>query len=125
MRLAALIAAPAAYGTTFARESIWTSTQWIEYLSRPQTTYFAAVAYSPDTKPRHQTIGTGQWVGIGTLLGPTSKAVFQIAESGGSEVGSDEVEGKWHVTFVFASVRALFPCFTFVRLAITHHNSRD
>lgn len=67
-------------------------------------TSFAAVAYSPETNSKEQLIGTGQWVGIGTLIGPTSKNEYEIPESGGSEIGTDEDESKWHITFVFASV---------------------
>lgn len=64
---------------------------------------FVAVAYDPSTPLENQTIETGDWIGCGKLLGPTPKAIYEVLEGGGPEIGSDEEESKWHMTFVYNS----------------------
>lgn len=64
---------------------------------------FIAVAYSLDTKPEDQVIDAGDWIGSATVLGPYPKVEFELPESGGQEIGSDEKESKWHMTAVYNS----------------------
>ena len=101
LRLTALSVSAAAFSSTFAIESTFTASQWISRLQRPEVHTFIAVAYSPNTKPEQQTIDAGDWVGSATLLGPTPKAVYDLPESGGPEVGGDDVESKWQMCAVY------------------------
>ncbi|TVY46219.1 hypothetical protein LOCC1_G002529 [Lachnellula occidentalis] len=101
LRLTALSVSAAAFSSTFAIESTFTASQWISRLQRPEIHTFIAVAYSPNTKPEQQTIDAGDWIGSATLLGPTPKAVYDIPESGGPEIGGDDVESKWQMCAVY------------------------
>ncbi|TVY20037.1 hypothetical protein LARI1_G002113 [Lachnellula arida] len=103
LRLTALSVSTAAFSSTFAIESTFTASQWISRLQRPGFHTFIAVAYSPNTKPEQQTIDAGDWVGSATLLGPTPKAVYDLPESGGPEIGGDDVESKWQMLGVYNS----------------------
>jgi len=103
LRLSALQTAPASFGSTFARESSFTAKQWAAFLQRPLVHNFVAVAYSSTTAPEDQTLDTGDWIGCGVFIGATPKAIFEIPEGGGAEIGSDEDENKWHMTFVYNS----------------------
>jgi hypothetical protein len=69
-------------------------------LQRPEVHTFIAVAYPPNTKHEQQTIDAGDWVGSAMLLGPTPKTVYDIPESGGPEIGGDDVESKWQMCAV-------------------------
>lgn len=103
LRLSALQTAPASFGSTFARESKFTAKQWYAFLRRPLIHYFVAVAYPAATAPEDQTLDTGDWIGCSVFIGATPKAIFEIPASGGPEVGSDEEENKWHMTFLYSS----------------------
>ena len=103
LRLSALQTSPASFGSTFARESAFTAAQWAAFIQRPQIHNFVAVAYGATTPLENQTLDTGDWIGCGTLIGPTPKAIYYLPESGGTEIGSDEEEDKWHMTFVYNS----------------------
>jgi len=72
-------------------------------LERLRVHTFIAVAYSLDTKSEDQVIDAGDWIGSAAVLGPYSEAEFKLPESGGQEIGSDEVESKWQMTAVYNS----------------------
>lgn len=101
LRLTALTVSASAFSSTFAIESAFAASQWITRLQRPGFNTFIAVAYSPDTNPELQTIDGGDWVGSGTLLGPTPKAIFDLPKSGGPEAEEDDFESKWQMCAVF------------------------
>ncbi|KAH9220437.1 hypothetical protein DL95DRAFT_383367 [Leptodontidium sp. 2 PMI_412] len=103
LRLSALTVSGPAFSSTFEIESIFTSSQWISRLQRPLLHTFVAVAYAANTPPELQTIDVGDWIGSATLLGPFTKDIFTIPESGGPEVGDDDVESKWQMTAVYNS----------------------
>ena len=103
LRLSALTVSAAAFSSTFAIESAFTAPQWITRLKRPLVHTFIAVAYAPSTKPEQQTIEAGDWVGSATLLGSFPKAMYELAESGGPQLGEDDAETKWQMTAVYNS----------------------
>lgn len=103
VRLSALQTSPESFGSSFARESSFSAAQWAIFLQRPQVNNFVAVAYASTTPLENQTLDKGDWIGCGTLIGPTPKAIYHLPESGGTEMGSDEEEDKWHMTFVYIS----------------------
>ncbi|KAH7364548.1 hypothetical protein BKA65DRAFT_491588 [Rhexocercosporidium sp. MPI-PUGE-AT-0058] len=103
LRLSALTVSAPAFSSTFEIESIFTSSQWISRLQRPLLHTFVAVAYAANTPSELQTIDAGDWIGSATLLGPFTKDDFAIPESGGPEVGADDVESKWQMTAVYNS----------------------
>lgn len=103
LRLSALTVSAPAFSSTFEIESVFTASQWISRLRRPLLHTFVAVAYPADTPPELQTIDAGDWIGSATLLGPFTKRAFAIPESGGPEVGEDNVESKWQMTAVYNS----------------------
>ncbi|KAL2064769.1 hypothetical protein VTL71DRAFT_3908 [Oculimacula yallundae] len=118
LRLSALTVSSSAFSSTFAIESLFTSSQWISRLRRPLLHTFVAVAYSPSTLPpdsqqqaqnETQTIGRGDWIGSLTLLGPFTSSEFDIPESGYSATDSegieidDSSESKWQITAVYNS----------------------
>jgi GNAT superfamily N-acetyltransferase len=70
-------------------------------LQRYSVHYLIAVAYAPDTRSEQQTIDSGDWVGNATLIGPITKDAYELPESGGPEVGGDDVETRWQMTAVF------------------------
>jgi len=101
LRLTALSVSAAAFSSTFAIESAFTVPQWIGRLQRPEFHTFIAVAYSPNTEPEQQTIDAGNWIGSATLIGPTPKAIYDLPESAGPEIGADDVESKWQMCAVY------------------------
>ncbi|KAG4443737.1 hypothetical protein IFR05_000826 [Cadophora sp. M221] len=103
LRLSALTVSAPAFSSTFEIESIFTASQWISRLQRPLLHTFVAVAYAANTPSELQTIDAGDWIGSATLLGPFTKDIFTIPESGGPEEGDDEVESKWQMTAVYNS----------------------
>ncbi|CZR50759.1 related to GNAT family acetyltransferase [Phialocephala subalpina] len=103
LRLSALTVSAPAFSSTFEIESAFTASQWIERLKRPLVCTFVAVAYGAATPPEKQTIDAGDWIGSATLLGPFTKEMYEIPESGGPSIGSDEVESRWQMTAVFNS----------------------
>jgi ribosomal protein S18 acetylase RimI-like enzyme len=103
LRLSALTVSAAAFSSTFAKESTFTASQWVARLQRPFLHIFIAVAYAPGTKPEGQTIDAGDWIGSATLLGATPKADYELTESGGPEIGEDDVESKWQMAAVYNS----------------------
>lgn len=42
-------------------------------------------------------------IGSATVIGPTAKLLYDLPESGGPEVGSDDMETKWQMTSVYSS----------------------
>ncbi|CZT47330.1 uncharacterized protein RSE6_07873 [Rhynchosporium secalis] len=82
LRLSALMVSSAAFSSTFAIGSVFTSSQWISRLQRPQLHIFVVVAYFPSTLPTQQTIDAGDWIGSSTLLGPFTCSNLEIRESG-------------------------------------------
>ncbi|KAE8452150.1 hypothetical protein EG329_001617 [Mollisiaceae sp. DMI_Dod_QoI] len=103
LRLSALTVSATAFSSTFEIESAFTSFQWIERLRRPLVHTFVAVAYGSGTAPEQQTIDAGDWIGSATLLGPFSKEMYELPESGGPVIESDEVESRWQMTAVYNS----------------------
>lgn len=103
IRLAALTTEVNSFSSTFERESTLTASQWIERLQRPLVHNFVAVAYPIDTPLSSQILESGDWIGCGVLIGPTPRSKFQLLDSGGSAVGPDETESKWHMTCVYNS----------------------
>jgi ribosomal protein S18 acetylase RimI-like enzyme len=103
LRLSALQVSSDAFGSTFEVESSWPASRWIKRLQRPTVNTFIAVAYSPSTSLGLQTIDSGDAIGSATLLGPFAKEDYELRESGGPEIGDDNVESKWHMTAVFNS----------------------
>lgn len=103
LRLSALTVSAPAFSSTFEIESVFTASQWMSRLQRPLLHTFVAVAYAAGTPPELQTIDAGDWIGSATLLGPFTKASFAIPESGGPDVGDDDVESKWQMTAVYNS----------------------
>jgi len=101
LHLSALQTSPTAFGTTFVRESAWNATEWIGRLTRPNMHTFVAVAYDVDLPLEKQTLETGDWIGCGTLIGPTPYETYDIPEGGGPQLGPDSEEDKWHMTFVY------------------------
>lgn len=99
LRLSALTVSPSSFSSTFEIESAFTAAQWIARLQRSLLHTFVAVAYAPGIPPELQTVDAGDWIGSVTLLGPFSREDFEIAESGGPEVGEDEGESKWQSTW--------------------------
>lgn len=100
LRLHALAAAPSAFGTSFNRECDWSLQQWIEVIKAPSRHVFVAVAYPSTFTLEQQTIDKGDFVAMGTLIGPTPRKEFEIPESGGPAYNDDDVETKWHMTMV-------------------------
>ncbi|KAF4637731.1 hypothetical protein G7Y89_g337 [Cudoniella acicularis] len=103
LRLTALTVSAAAFSSTFALESKFSSPQWITRLSRQGIHTFIAVAYTPGTLPEQQTIDAGDWIGSATLLGPKPKLDYELKESGEEVPGEDDEEGKWQMTAVFSA----------------------
>jgi GNAT superfamily N-acetyltransferase len=101
LRLSALTVSAPAFSSTFEIESAFKASDWIERLQRPLVHYVIAVAYAPNTKPEQQTIDAGDWIGSATLIGPITKEAYEIPESGGPEIGRDDVETRWQMTAVF------------------------
>lgn len=103
LRLSALTTSPGAFSSTFAIECAFNAADWINRLKRPEVHTFIAVAYAPSTKPEEQTIDAGNWVGSATLLGPFPKARYELPESGGPQIGEDDMETKWQMAAVYNS----------------------
>lgn len=103
LRLSALSVSAGAFSSTFEIESAFISSQWIKRLKRPLVHTFVAVAYGSDTPPEKQTIDAGDWIGSATLLGPFPKDVYELKESGGPVIESDDVETRWQMTAVYNS----------------------
>lgn len=101
LRLSALTISAASFSSTFEYESAFSASQWVARLRRPQIHNFVTVSYAPDSKPEERTIDRGDWVGSATLLGPLSKADYELVQSGGPEIGEDDVESKWTLTAVY------------------------
>lgn len=101
LHLSALQTSASAFGTTFARESAWDATQWVGRITRPGMHTFIAVAYHTDMPTETQSLETGDWIGCGTLVGPTPYETYYLPESGGPDLGPDTEEDKWHMTFVY------------------------
>lgn len=103
LRLSALTVSAISFSSTFAYESGFSASKWVARLSRPRLHTFVAVAYASESKPEEQTIDRGDWVGSATLMGPLPKAKYELVESGGPEIGEDDVETKWALTAVYNS----------------------
>jgi GNAT superfamily N-acetyltransferase len=101
LRLSALTISAPAFSSTFEVESAFTASDWIARLQRCSVHYLIAVAYATDTRSEQQTIDTGDWIGSATLIGPITKEAYELPESGGPEVGGDDVETRWQMTAVF------------------------
>jgi len=70
-------------------------------VQRPSVSHLIAVAYASDTSSELQTIDRGDWIGSATLIGPIIKEAYELRESGGPEIGGDDVETRWQMTAVF------------------------
>jgi GNAT superfamily N-acetyltransferase len=103
LRLNALVIAKSAFASNFELESTFPAPYWSSRLSAPRVEYFIAVAYAPGTPLEKQTIDRGDFVGNATLLGPFPKHEYELLESGGPEIGSDEEENKWQLSAVYAN----------------------
>jgi len=101
LHLSALQKSAGSFGSTFARESAWNIDQWVARLTRPSMHTFIAVAYAVDLPSEQQTLETGDWIGCGTLIGPTPYEIYHVPASGGPQLGPDSEEDKWHMTFVY------------------------
>jgi GNAT superfamily N-acetyltransferase len=103
LRLSALTTSTTAFSSTFEIESAFTSSQWIQRVRRPLVHTFVAIAYGAGTLLEQQTIDAGDWIGSATLLGPFPKATYELPESEGPVIGSDEEETRWQMTAVYNS----------------------
>lgn len=65
---------------------------------------FIAIAYSPSIEAEDQTIDAGDWIGSATLFGPYPKADYELLDSGGPDIGPDDVESKWQMTAIYNSL---------------------
>jgi GNAT superfamily N-acetyltransferase len=101
LRLSALTVSAPAFSSTFEIESVLTASDWIARVQRPSVSYLIAVAYASDTSSDLQTIDRGDWIGSATLIGPITKEAYELRESGGPEIGGDDVETRWQITAVF------------------------
>jgi GNAT superfamily N-acetyltransferase len=101
LRLSALTVSAPAFSSTFEIESVLTASDWIARVQRPSVSYLIAVAYASDTSSDLQTIDRGDWIGSATLIGPIAKEAYELRESGGPEIGGDDVETRWQITAVF------------------------
>ncbi|KAE9381706.1 hypothetical protein N431DRAFT_359987 [Stipitochalara longipes BDJ] len=101
LRLSALTVSAPAFSSTFEIESAFTALDWIARLQRPSVHYLIAVVYKSDTSLEQQSIDRGGWIGSATLIGPITKEAYELAESGGPEIGGDDVESRWQMTAVF------------------------
>jgi GNAT superfamily N-acetyltransferase len=101
LRLSALTVSAPAFSSTFEIESAFTASDWIVRVQRPSVNYLIAVAYASNTSLEQQTIDRGDWIGSATLIGPITKEAYELRESGGPEIGEDDVETRWQMTAVF------------------------
>jgi GNAT superfamily N-acetyltransferase len=101
LRLSALTVSAPAFSSTFEIESALTASDWIARVQRPSVSHLIAVAYASDTSSELQTIDRGDWIGSATLIGPITKEAYELRESGGPEIGGDDVETRWQMTAVF------------------------
>jgi ribosomal protein S18 acetylase RimI-like enzyme len=103
LRLQALTVSPGAFGSTFEHESAHPPSLWVSRLKRPNVHTFIAVAYPSTFTAEQQTIAAGDFVGSMVMLGPVPRIQYRLPLSNGAEIGSDDVETKWHLTALFNS----------------------
>ena len=110
LRLQALLTSPHAFGSSHAIESAFTTAEWEKRVWRMGFTALVCVAepvcdgdgYEQRTTSDGLGDLEGEWVGTATLLGPISKASYELPpEAGGPEIGSDEQETRWHMTGLY------------------------
>lgn len=100
LRLRALKASPASFGSTYELEAVLADAQWVARLAerRKETIICARFANKgPVADPSE-----GEWIGSLTIRGPLSKGDFILPEASGQALPRDDnVEERWQMLALF------------------------
>jgi ribosomal protein S18 acetylase RimI-like enzyme len=104
-KLAALQAEPTGFAVKFEEEILHPLSLWQQRLSAPSTILVCLAEYGvgKGEGTDEERLLAQEWVGMGTIRGPLTYAMFHLPESGQPIPENPELETRWHFCNLYTS----------------------